>query len=132
MNYYQGPLPSGIRFATPDPKREFVEHLITSEINKVTAITFDKINYIKSGEDYPAIPLKYESTDDYLKGFRAVSRPGTPFVALVNDHNANLAYMRIRLRNGKDIVATLVINRWHNNDRFLSEPVLRYPPGRHP
>jgi hypothetical protein len=119
MDYYQGALPSGIRFATPDPKREFVEHLITSEINKETAITFDKINYIKSGEEYPAIPLKYESAGDYLQGFRAISRPGTPFVALVNDHNANLAYMRIRLKNGKDIVATLVVNRWHNNVAFL-------------
>ena len=119
MDYYQGALPSGIRFATPDPKREFVEHLITSEMNKETAITFDKINYIKSGEDYPAIPLNYEAPDDYLQGFRAVSRPGTPFVALVNDHNANLAYMRIRLKNGKDLVATLVINRWHNNVAFL-------------
>ena len=85
MDYYQGALPSGIRFATPDPKREFVEHLITSEINKETTITFDKINYIKSGEDYPAIPLKYESPEDYLQAFRSVSRPGTPFVALVNE-----------------------------------------------
>jgi len=44
MDYHQGALPSGIRFATPDPKREFVEHLITSGINKETAITFDRIN----------------------------------------------------------------------------------------
>ena len=40
VNDYQGALPSGIRFATPDPKCEFVEHVITSEINKETAITF--------------------------------------------------------------------------------------------
>jgi len=119
MDYHQGALPSGIRFATPDPKREFVEHLITSGINKETAITFDRINYLKSGEEYPAIPLTYEAPDDYLKGFRAISRPGTPFVALANDHNANLAYMRIRLKNGKDVVATLVVNRWHNNVAFL-------------
>lgn len=119
MDYHQGALPSGIRFTTPDPKREFVEHLITSEMNKETAITLDKINYIKSGEEYPAIPLKHETPEDYLQGFRAVSRPGTPFVALVNDHNANLAYMRIRRKNGKDLVATLVINRWHNNVAFL-------------
>jgi hypothetical protein len=119
MDYYQGALPSGIRFSTPDPKREFVEHLVTSEMNKETAIMFDKVNYIKSGEEYPAIPLKYETPEDYLQGFRAVSRPGTPFVALVNDHNANLAYMRIRLKNGKDVVATLVVNRWHNNVAFL-------------
>jgi len=128
--YYQGALPSGIRFATPDPKREFVEHLITSEINKETAVTFDKINYIKSGEDYPAIPLKYESPEDYLQGFRAVSRPGTPFVALINDHNANLAYMRIRLKNGKDVVATLVVNRWHNNVAFLLGEDKRLDPSK--
>jgi hypothetical protein len=119
MKYYQGALPSGIRFATPDPKREFVEHLVTGEINKETAITFDKINYMKSGEDYPAIPLKYEAPGDYLQGFRAISRPGTPFVALVNDQNANLAYMRIRLKNGKDFVATIVVNRWHKNVAFM-------------
>jgi len=119
MNYYQGALPSGIRFATPDPKREFVEHVITSEINKETAITFDKINYMKSGEVYPAIPPKYEAPEDYLQGFRAILRPGTPFVALITDHNANLAYIRIRLKNGKDFVATLVVNRWHNNVAFL-------------
>ncbi len=119
MDYYQGALPSGIRFATPDPKREFVEHLITSEFNKETAITFDKINYIKSGEEYPAIPLNYEVPDDYLQGFRAVSRPGTPFAALINDYNANLAYMRIRRRDGKDVVGTLVVNRWHTNVAFM-------------
>jgi hypothetical protein len=119
VNYYQGALPSGIRFTTPDPKREFVEHLVSSEINKETAITFDKINYIKSGEDYPAIPLNYEAPEDYLQAFRAISRPGTPFVALINDSDANLAYMRIRLKNGKDFVATLVVNRWHNNVAFM-------------
>jgi hypothetical protein len=27
--------------------------------------------------------------------------------------------MRIRLRNGKDVVATIVVNRWHNNVAFL-------------
>ena len=27
--------------------------------------------------------------------------------------------MRIRLKNGKDMVATLVVNRWHNNVAFL-------------
>jgi hypothetical protein len=119
MNYYQGALSSGIRFATRDPKREFVEHVISTEINKETAITFDRINYMKSGEEYPSVPLKYEAPEDYLQGFRAVSRPGTPFVSLVNSHGANLAYMRIRLKSGKNIVATIVVNRWHNNVAFL-------------
>jgi hypothetical protein len=119
MDYYQGPLPSGIRFATPDPKREFVEHVIASEINKETAITLDKINYMKSGEEYPGIPRNYEVPEDYLQAFRAISRPGTPFVALVNDTNANLAYLRIRMKSGKDFVATMVVNRWHKNVAFM-------------
>jgi len=119
IDYYQGALPSGIRFATADPKREFVEHLVASEINKETGITLDKINYMKSGEEYPAIPLNYEGPEDYLQGFRAVSRPGAPFAALVNDTNANLAYMRIRRKIGKDVVATLVVNRWHKNVSFM-------------
>jgi hypothetical protein len=130
MDYYQAALPAGIRFATPDPKREFVEHLVTSEINRETAIAFDNVNYIRSGEDYPAIPRNYETRDDYLQGFRAVSRPGTSFVALVNDHNANLAYVRIRLGNGKDVVATLVVNRWHNNVAFLLGEDKRMDPAK--
>jgi hypothetical protein len=128
MHYYQGALPSGIRFATSDPKREFVEHLITGEINKETTIGFDQINYIKSGEDYPAIPGNYEAPGDYLRAFRAISRPGTPFVALINDTNANLAYMRIRLKNGKDVVATIVVNRWHKNVAFMLGEEFRLDP----
>ena len=130
MDYHQGALPSGIRFATTDPKREFVEHLVTREMNEETAITLDRVNYIKSGEEYPEIPLKYEAPDDYLQGFRAVSRPGTPFVALINDHNANLAYIRIRRRNGKDFVATLVVNRWHNNVAFMLGEEKRMNPSK--
>ena len=83
---------------------------------------------MKSGEDYPAIPLNYEAPDDYLQAFRAISRPGTPIVALINDHNANLAYMRIRLKNGKDLVATLVVNRWHNNVAFMLREEKRLNP----
>jgi len=130
IHYYEGALASGIRFATPDPKREFVEHVITSELNRETATTFDKINYIRSGEGYPEIPRKYETREEYLQGFRAVSRPGTPLVALIHDHNANLAYMRVRLNNGKDVVATLVVNRWHNNVAFLLGEDKRLDPSK--
>jgi hypothetical protein len=119
MHYYQGALPAGIRFATSDPKREFVEHLVSSGFNRETAITLDRVNYIKSGDGYPSIPPKYETPDDYLRGFRAISRPGTAFVSLVNDHDANLAYLRIRRNSGKDIVATIVVNRWHKNVAFM-------------
>jgi len=118
-NFNPSALPAVISFATADPKREFVEHLIEHVLLKETGIGLDPLNYLKEGAEYPATPKKYENMEDYIQGLRAVSRPGTPFVALVSDQNANLAYMRVRLKNGKDIVATLVVNRWHDNVAFL-------------
>jgi hypothetical protein len=65
------------------------------------------------------LPERFETQADYLQGLRAVSRPGTPFVALVNDHDANQAYLRVRKRDGKDLVFTAVINRWHDDITFM-------------
>ncbi|GAF94018.1 unnamed protein product, partial [marine sediment metagenome] len=36
-----------------------------------------------------------------------------------NDHNANLAYLRIRFRDGKYVVVSIVINRWHDDVTYL-------------
>jgi hypothetical protein len=119
LDYASAPMPSGIAFATRDPKREFAERLIGSELSRAAGVTFDKVNYLKAGEDYPPMPREFGTADDYLQGFRSVSRPGTPFVAILNDHNANLAYLRIRLADGKDLVVTGVVNRWHDDISFM-------------
>jgi len=119
MNFKPTNMPAAIKFATSDPKREFVENLISNVMLKDTGIRFDSLNYMKAGETYPSLPTKYETADDYLNGFRAVSRPGTPFVALANGTNSNLAYLRIRAKDGKDFVVTSVVNRWHDNVAFI-------------
>jgi hypothetical protein len=118
INYYASALPAKNSFVTDEPKREFIEYIVKKHILPATNIAFDAVNYEPAGA-YPALPEKYETKDDYLRAFRAVSRPGTPFFSLVNDYNANTAYMRIRLKNGKDLAITIVINRWHNNVAFL-------------
>jgi hypothetical protein len=117
--YYPSGLPVQIPFATNDPKREFIEHVVDKHLLPSVSITFDPINYLRAGEDYPTLPGKYEVVTDYLRAFRALSKPGAPFVRLANDYNANLAYLRIRLKNGKDVVGTMVVNRWHDNVAFL-------------
>jgi len=38
--------------------------------------------------------------------------------------------MRVRLNNGKDVVATLVVNRWHNNVAFLLGEDKRLDPSK--
>lgn len=120
MNYYPSALPAGMTFETGDPKREFVEHIVKKELLPATGIGLDPINYLPAGAAYPRLPTKYETSDDYLRAFTALSRPGTAFFSLVNEHNANLAYLRIRAKDGKDIVGSIVVNRWHDNVAFMT------------
>lgn len=119
VGYYPSSLPAAISFAGTDPKREFVERVIDKYLLPTAGIGFDPINYLKAGADYPSLPATFRSADDYLKALRALSRPGMPFVAMVNDYSANLAYLRIRQKNGNDRAVSLVVNRWHDNVAFL-------------
>jgi hypothetical protein len=119
IHYYPSALPTRISFVTDEPKREFIDYIVNKHLLPATNIAFDAVNYERSGMAYHGLPEKYETKADYLSAFRAVSKPGTPFFSLINDYNANVAYMRIRLKNGKDIALTIVINRWHNNVTHL-------------
>lgn len=114
-DYYPSGLPAGISFVTADPKREFVETVVDKELKSDLGIRFDRINYLRGGADYPPMPKQYANHHDYMQAFRSISRPGTPFISLINDSEANLAYVRIRGNNGKDYVFTMVANRWHDN-----------------
>jgi hypothetical protein len=119
IHYYPSAMPAKIQYTTEEPKREFMEYLVNKHLLSATAIKFDPINYLPAGATYPSLPEKYETNDDYLRAFTALSRPGTPFFSLMNEHNANLAYVRIRRKEGKDIAGTIVVNRWHDNVAFL-------------
>ncbi len=128
--YYPSGLPAKITYTTDDPKREFVEHVVDSHLLPVTEIAFDKVNYLRAGADYPQLPDKYETINDYLRAFRALSRPGTPFFALINNSNANIAFVRIRLEKGPDVAFSVVINRWHDSVAFLMNEDDRLDPSK--
>jgi hypothetical protein len=130
LHYHPAPMPTGVRYATQDPKRELVERLIASELAPAVGVRLDPVNYLKAGEDYPPIPERFETTGDFMQGFRAVSRPGTPFAAILHDHDANLAYVRLRLRSGKDLVFTGVVDRWHDDIAFMLGEERRLDPGK--
>jgi hypothetical protein len=119
MHYYPSALPAQIPFVTADPKREFVEYVVDRHLLPVAGISFDPLNYLRAGAEYPALPKGYKSADDYIRAFRALSQPGTPFARVINGQNSNLAYLRIRLKNGTDVVSSMVVNRWHDNVAFL-------------
>lgn len=119
INYPKPEISTGIAFQTDDPKREFIETLVRYHFLRKTNIDFDKVNYFYTGQQYPPIPRQYKTIDDYLQAFQAVSKPGTSFFTSVDDHEANLAYVRIRNPQGEDAVITVVINRWHDNVAFM-------------
>jgi hypothetical protein len=117
--YVPPELPARVSFVTTDPKREFVEHIVDNHLRPDIGITFDPINYLREGSAYPELPERYQAGTDYVRILRALSQPGMPFVKLVTDHNANLAYLRIRSSTGKDAVISMVVNRWHDNVAFF-------------
>jgi hypothetical protein len=127
--YYPAAMPAKISFSA-EPKREFMEHIVNRHVLPASAIAFDPINYLHAGAAYPSLPEKYETKNDFLRAFTALSRPGTPFFSLMNEHNANLAFMRIRVKDGKDIVGTVVVNRWHDNVAVLIREDGRLDPSK--
>jgi len=128
--YYDAGISTGIDFKTDNPKQEFIEEVVNNRLLPEVKITFDKINYVASGEDYPPLPDKYETLDDYLQAFRSISQPGTKFFTLVNDYNANVVYIRIRKNDGTDTMITMVINRWHDNVQFMFDEKAALDPSR--
>lgn len=117
--YYDAGIPSQIAYTTAVPRQEFIEHVVKKHILPSTAITFDKVNYLAAGDQYPPLPDQYETMADYLQAFRSVARPGTSFFSLVDDVNANLVFIRIRKNDGTSAVVSLIINRWHDNVAFM-------------
>ena len=119
LHYYPSALPTKISFVTDEPKREFIEYMVNKHILPATNIAFDAVNYERGDVAYPGLPDQDKTKNEYLKAFRAISKPGTPFFLLMKDYNIHIAYMRIRLKNGKDLAISIVINQWHGNVTHL-------------
>ncbi len=118
IDYYSAPIPAGFTFQTNTPKREFLKEIVENHIT-VDGIAFDQ-NYLPAGTPFPPLPKKYKTLEDYMQGFIAVSAPGTSFFRHVKDYNANLAWVRIKNIPGKeDRVVSMVVDRWHDNVKFL-------------
>ena len=119
VGYYPSQMPAKTDYRSSDPKREFVERLVKERLSGKTGITFDPVNYLAEGESSPPLPGHYQGMKDYLQGFRAISAPGTAFFKYINAHDANVAYIRIRMPGGNDRVVSMVVHRWHDNVKFL-------------
>lgn len=129
--YIPSRMPAAIRFATADPKREFVEHIVDRHLRRDTGIAFDPVNYFRAGEAHPPLPKHYRSREDFIQAFRAIAAPGTAFIRKANGQQSNLAYVRIRMpEGGEDILFSIVVNRWHDNVAFMFDEASRLDPSK--
>jgi len=112
-------MPTAVKYTSADPKREFIEHIVENEIPANAKISFDQVNYLSAGEQYPSVPKHYNTLEDYLQGFRAISAPGSAILSHFSSYNANVAYVRIRRDKDEDINFSIVINRWHDNVTYM-------------
>ncbi|MFT5698724.1 MAG: hypothetical protein ACI8ZB_001579 [Desulforhopalus sp.] len=118
LHYTPTQIPAGMNFVTKEPKREFIEEVVKNQI-KVSGVAFDQ-NYLPAGNSYPELPNTFHSDNDVIDAFTAVSAPGVSFFRHVESHNANVAWVRITDIEGRDdLVISVVVDRWHDNVRFL-------------
>ncbi len=110
---------TGIHYKTAYPKTEFIEKVVDGHILNSTQISFDPINYFKEDQKHPKMPKVFRTRADLEQGARALTAPGTGFLKYVTDFGINLLHLRIQAPNGKYMVSTLVINRWHDNVNSL-------------
>lgn len=107
--------PTRVPYETDDPKRELVERLVDGgHFVPEAGIAFDDVNYSRTGEEVP-MPDSFETNEDILNGFRALTAPGTGFIRHVTDTGANVLLVRVRDFEGEDRMFSIVINRWHDN-----------------
>ncbi len=125
-------IPTNISYFSDNYKKEFIEHLIHQRINPVTGITFDPLNYKINGETQatPPLPETYKTPSDYVQALQALNTSGANFVTHITDHYANLGYLRIKIPNKKDIVFSIVVNRWHDNVAFMFDESSRLKPNK--
>jgi hypothetical protein len=130
LYYKPSRMPTAVVYKTHDPKREFVEHLVEKYYPKDENISFDPLNYFYAGQSYPPLPKTYKTRKDYIQAFRSISAPGTAFIRIADSVQANVAFVRVRRPDGKDLVFSFIINRWHNNVAFMFDETSELNPSK--
>ena len=121
--------PTRVAFTSNEPKREFVERVISNHILPATGIGFDPVNYHGTDEQTP-MPKTFDSQEDILNGFRALNAPGTGFIRHVTSTEVNVLYVRVRGDEGPFRFFSIVINRWHDNVNSLFGEQKRLNPAK--
>lgn len=119
-----------IDYQTDNPKRELIERVVEGHLLPVSGIAFDPINYHQRDGQPPAMPTSFETREDIVNGFRALTAPGTEFIKHQNGSNTNVIFTRLKLDSEDDHFITIVINRWHDNVNAMFGESKRLDPSK--
>jgi len=104
-----------IAYQTKDYKKEFVEKLFEH-----TNMKKDPINFIEDG--YKKTPNKttYNIKEEIEESFKTLTLPNSSkLIQNFNDTGSNLAFIKVELNSGENLIYSFVINRWHKNVALL-------------
>ena len=111
---------SSIEYEKVDSKRELLERVVDEHLLKSCGIGFDKLNYLYADERVPTLPKEYKTKEDYNRAFKSLVKEGLALIKVENGYSFNLAYIRIKnIPNMQDIIASAIVNRWHDNVSFM-------------
>lgn len=106
---------SSISYKTNDFKEEFIQKVFNH-----TKIKKDSINFIEKGYINSKIKENYESKEEIEQTLKSLTLPNSSeLIQTFTNSKSNLAHIRIKMTNKKDLVYSIIINRWHENVSLL-------------
>jgi len=113
--YVPSEVESSIKYSSSEYKEEFVQKLFNYlDIKK------DSINFIDKNYKKTSIKKTYNSAKQIEETFKTLTlKNSASIIKNFNNDKSNLAYIRIKMNNGENLVYSLVINKWHKNVALL-------------
>ncbi len=113
--YHYTPINTAIKFKSENYKEEFVLKVLDKTDTKL-----DKINYIPKGSSYRGFVKHIKTKSDINTAFKIISQSNNSnFLKEFNSTDNNLGFVRIKMENNKDLIYSMVANRWHDNVTFM-------------
>ena len=113
--YVPSEVQSSIDYKTDDFKEEFVQ-----KVFDYTKTKKDSINFIE--KEYIPMDIKenYTNKEEIEETFKSLTLPNSSqIIKTFTDSKSNLAHIRIKMNDKKDLVYSMIINRWHKNVALL-------------
>ncbi len=113
--YVPSEVQSSIDYKTDDFKEEFVQKVFDYTKTKKDSINFIEKEYIPMD-----IKEKYTNKEEIEETFKSLTLPNSSqIIKTFTDSKSNLAHIRIKMNDKKDLVYSMIINRWHKNVALL-------------